>query len=40
MRGITRDPDGEKARPLREAGVEVVRGDLTDRASLDGRSTA
>jgi uncharacterized protein YbjT (DUF2867 family) len=35
VRALTRDPDAEKARPLREAGVETVRGDLTDRASLD-----
>jgi uncharacterized protein YbjT (DUF2867 family) len=36
VRGITRDPDGEKAQPLRDAGVELVRADLTDRASVDG----
>jgi uncharacterized protein YbjT (DUF2867 family) len=35
IRALTRDPASERARPLREAGVEVVRGDLTDRASLD-----
>jgi uncharacterized protein YbjT (DUF2867 family) len=35
VRALTRDPDGDKARGLREAGVEVARGDLTDRASLD-----
>ena len=35
VRALTRDPDGEKARGLREAGVELARGDLTDRASLD-----
>ena len=35
VRALTRDPDGDKARALRAGGVEVVRGDLTDRASLD-----
>jgi uncharacterized protein YbjT (DUF2867 family) len=35
VRALTRDPDGEKARRLREAGVELACGDLTDRASLD-----
>jgi uncharacterized protein YbjT (DUF2867 family) len=36
VRGITRDPDAAKAQPLRDAGVELVRADLTDRAALDG----
>ncbi len=35
VRGITRDPGAEKAKPLRDAGVELVRADLTDRASID-----
>jgi uncharacterized protein YbjT (DUF2867 family) len=35
VRGITRDPGAEKAQPLRDAGVELVRADLTDRASVD-----
>ena len=35
VRGITRDPGADKARPLREAGVELVRADLTERASVD-----
>ncbi|HEY5167830.1 MAG TPA: NmrA/HSCARG family protein [Thermoleophilia bacterium] len=35
VRAITRDPDAEKAQPLRAAGVELVRADLTDRASVD-----
>jgi uncharacterized protein YbjT (DUF2867 family) len=35
VRAITRDPDAEKAQPLRDAGVELVRADLTDRASVD-----
>ena len=36
VRGITRDPDKPRAQDLRGAGVDVVRGDLTDPASLDG----
>ena len=36
MRGITRDPDAEKAKPLRDAGVDLVRADLTDRTAVDG----
>jgi uncharacterized protein YbjT (DUF2867 family) len=36
VRGVTRDPGAEKARSLRAvSGVDLVRGDLTDRASLD-----
>ena len=35
VRGITRDPEAEKARPLREAGVDLVRADLTDRGAVD-----
>ena len=35
VRGLTRDPDRPAARGLAAAGVEVVRGDLNDRASLD-----
>jgi len=35
VRALTRDPDGDKARALRAGGIEVVRGDLSDRASLD-----
>ena len=35
VRGITRDPDAAKAQPLRDAGVELVRADLTDRVSVD-----
>ena len=34
VRGLTRDPDAERARPLRELGVELVAGDLTDEGSL------
>jgi uncharacterized protein YbjT (DUF2867 family) len=34
-RGITRDPDSEKARALEELGVELVQADLDDRASLE-----
>jgi uncharacterized protein YbjT (DUF2867 family) len=36
VRGITRDPEAEKAKPLRDAGVDLVRADLTDRAAVDG----
>lgn len=35
VRALTRDPQKPAARALAEAGVEVVQGDLTDRASLD-----
>jgi len=35
VRALTRDPDGDKAQALRAGGSEVVRGDLSDRASLD-----
>ena len=34
-RGITRDPDSEKAGALKELGVELVQGDLDDRTSLE-----
>ena len=36
VRGITRDPGADKAKPLRDAGVELVRADLTERTSVDG----
>lgn len=40
VRALTRDPDSAKAEALRQAGAEVVRGDLEDpaglRAALDG----
>jgi uncharacterized protein YbjT (DUF2867 family) len=35
VRALTRDPDSDKARALRTQGIEVVRGDLSERASLD-----
>ena len=35
VRALTRDPDGEAAAALRDAGAEVVAADLMDRASLD-----
>ena len=35
VRALTRDPEASKAQPLREIGAELVRGDLTQRASLD-----
>ena len=34
VRGLTRDPASDKARPFRELGVELVQGDLADEASL------
>ncbi|MGZ4199953.1 MAG: NmrA/HSCARG family protein [Thermoleophilia bacterium] len=34
VRGLTRDPDAERARPARELGVELATGDLTDERSL------
>jgi len=34
IRALTRDPDSDKARWLKDAGVNLVRGDLTDAASL------
>jgi uncharacterized protein YbjT (DUF2867 family) len=34
LRAMTRKPDGEKARALANAGVEIVRGDLDDAESL------
>ena len=36
VRGLTRDPESDKARPFRELGIEVMRGDLTDEPSLRG----
>ena len=35
VRALTRDPEGDKARALSAQGAQVVRGDLSDRASLD-----
>jgi uncharacterized protein YbjT (DUF2867 family) len=35
VRGLTRNPDRPLAKGLAAAGVEIVRGDLNDRASLD-----
>ena len=34
VRGLTRDPGSERARPLRDFGIELVQGDLTDEPSL------
>jgi uncharacterized protein YbjT (DUF2867 family) len=34
LRALTRNPDAESARALKDAGAEVVRADLDDRASL------
>ena len=36
LRAMTRHPDGQAARKLRAAGVEVVTGDMDDAASLRG----
>src|SRR5207237_1179894 len=36
VRALTRDTGSPKAKALADKGVEVVAGDLTDRASLDG----
>jgi uncharacterized protein YbjT (DUF2867 family) len=35
VRGLTRDPSSERAQALSQMGVEVVRGDMTDAASLE-----
>ena len=35
VRGLTRDPGSERARPWRELGVELVQGDTTDEPSLE-----
>ncbi len=35
VRGLTRDPGSERARALSALGVEIVRGDFDDTASLD-----
>ncbi len=35
VRGLTRNPDSERARALSALGVEMVRGDFDDTASLD-----
>jgi uncharacterized protein YbjT (DUF2867 family) len=35
LRAITRDVDSEKARKLKESGVEVVKADTADQASID-----
>jgi uncharacterized protein YbjT (DUF2867 family) len=34
VRALTRDPDSDRARALRDAGAETVQGDLSDPASL------
>jgi uncharacterized protein YbjT (DUF2867 family) len=36
VRGLTRMPDAEALGPLRELGVEIAGGDLTDQGSLSG----
>ncbi len=39
LRGLTRKPDGDAARKLEALGVEIVRGDLDDVASLKSALT-
>lgn len=35
VRALTRRPESDAARALKEAGAEIVQGDLTDRTSLE-----
>jgi uncharacterized protein YbjT (DUF2867 family) len=35
VRGLTRHPDGDAATALRDRGVSIVEGDMTDRAAMD-----
>ena len=35
VRGLTRNPDSDKAKRIKQQGVELVAGDMADRASLD-----
>ena len=35
VRGLTRNPDSDKAKRMKQHGVELVAGDMGDRASLD-----
>lgn len=35
FRALTRNPDSEKSRKLAERGVQVVKGDTADKASLE-----
>jgi uncharacterized protein YbjT (DUF2867 family) len=35
VRGLTRRPDGDEAAALRNRGVSIVHGDMTDRAAMD-----
>lgn len=39
VRGLTRNPESDKARALREAGVEIVRGDLDDATATLSETT-
>ena len=34
VRAVTRSPDGDKAKALRDAGAEIVAGSVTDAASV------
>ena len=35
VRGVTRNPDSEKAKALKDAGAEVVKGNMDDAASIE-----
>ena len=35
IRGVTRNPDGDKAKALKSQGVEIVKGNLDDQASIE-----
>ena len=35
IRGVTRNPDGDKAKALQSQGVEIVKGNLDDQASIE-----
>ena len=34
--GITRNPESDRAKQLKELGVTLVKGDLDDQASIEG----
>ena len=35
VRAVTRNPDSEKSLSLKQAGAELVKGDLEDRSTID-----
>jgi uncharacterized protein YbjT (DUF2867 family) len=35
VRALTRNPESDAAKALKDAGAEIVQGDLTNRSSLD-----